>query len=151
MMVKSMSVTPIQSLAICMIKRASQERNGFDGVCPYHKDCLEGMASGPSIGARAGVKASVLADDDPLWDIEVDYLAQGAMNYTLSFAPQRIIFGGGVSNQSQLFPKLRKKFAMYLNGYVQVPELDEYLVHATLGDDAGITGALLLAKKVVLQ
>jgi fructokinase len=131
-----------------MVKRAQDELEGFTGVCPYHKGCLEGMASGPSLGARAGVKANTLAPDDPLWDIEADYLAQAAMNYTLSFAPQRIIFGGGVSNQDQLFPKLRTRFGEYLNHYVQVPDYDEYLVHAALGDDAGITGALLLAAKV---
>jgi fructokinase len=131
-----------------MVKRAQDELEGFTGVCPYHKGCLEGMASGPSLGARAGVKANTLAPDDPLWDIEADYLAQAAMNYTLSFAPQRIIFGGGVSNQGQLFPKLRTRFGEYLNHYVQVPDYDEYLVHAALGDDAGITGALLLAAKV---
>ena len=131
-----------------LLKRSPDEINGFTGVCPYHHDCLEGMASGPAIAARGGVKANTLDPRDPLWAIEADYLAEAAMTYTLCFAPERIIFGGGVSNQAHLFPEIRKRFTKLLDDYVQVPNVDNYIVHAALGDDAGITGALLLAQKV---
>lgn len=124
------------------------ERDNFRGVCPYHDFCLEGMASGPAIAARAGRPATELGAHDVAWQIEAYYLAQAAVDYTLMFAPERIIFGGGVSNQKQLYHLIRESFTTQLHGYVQTPPENEYLVHAGLGDDAGITGALLLARQV---
>ena len=75
------------------------------------------------------------------------YLAQACVDLTLTLSPEKIIFGGGVSKQEQLFPMIRESFAKQLNDYVQTPELDDYIVHVDLGDDAGITGCLLLAKE----
>lgn len=130
------------------VRPSPVENDSFSGVCPYHNFCLEGMASGPSIEKRKGVKAASLNDDDPAWKLKAYYLAQAAVDYTLSISPEIIIFGGGVSNQKQLFPLIRESFKEQLNGYVQIPPEDKYIVHAELGDDAGITGALLLAKQV---
>ncbi len=76
---------------------------------------------------------------------EAYYLAQACMTYTLVLSPEKIIFGGGVSKQEQLFPMIRKSFKEQMNGYVKTPDLDDYIVHVELGDDAGITGCLLLA------
>ncbi|AMV70157.1 Fructokinase [Pediococcus damnosus] len=121
-------------------------KDKYTGNCPYHKSCLEGMASGPALEARANQKALAIPKDDPLWNLEAFYLAQAAMTYTLLYAPEIIIFGGGVSNQEQLYPLIRKSFSKQLNHYVDTPKLNKYLVHAKLGDDAGITGALLLAQ-----
>lgn len=121
----------------------------FPGVCPYHGDCLEGMASGPAIAARWGVPADHLPPDHSAWDIEAHYLALGLTNFILTLSPQRIIMGGGVMNQSQLFPKIREEVKRLLGGYVQHPvilhHLDDYIVPPGLGKRAGIMGALALA------
>lgn len=119
-----------------------------EGVCPYHGDCLEGLASGPAIEARSGVKGHLLAEADEAWDIEADYLAQALMNFALVLAPERMILGGGVMKQQQLFPKVRAAFNAKLNGYVKnryVDHLDTYIVPPALGDFAGLKGALALA------
>ncbi|MFC6181341.1 ROK family protein [Lactiplantibacillus daowaiensis] len=126
----------------------SAHGNTVSGVCPYHKGCLEGMASGPAILKRSGKPAEKLETTDRAWGIEAYYLAQAAVNYTLLYSPEIIIFGGGVANQARLFPLMRKSFEFQMGDYVQYPSLDHYLVHAKLGDDAGIKGALLLAKQV---
>ncbi|WP_214700018.1 ROK family protein [Exiguobacterium sp. s57] len=121
-----------------------------NGVCPYHGDCLEGLASGPAIEARHGKKAHLLDPTDPAWDIEADYLAQALVNIALILAPERMILGGGVMKQSHLFPKVREAFRQKMNGYIQNPyvnELETYIVPPTLGDFAGLKGALALAIK----
>ena len=119
----------------------------YKGSCAVHGDCLEGLAAGPAIEARAGVKAKNIASDDDLWQQEAYYLAQACMTYTLLYAPEKIVLGGGVSNQAQLFPLIRNSFEHQLKNYVDVPPLEQYIVHAELGDQAGIVGALLLAEK----
>lgn len=120
------------------------------GVCPYHGDCLEGLASGPAIEARHGKKAHLLDPTHLAWDIEADYLAQALVNIALILAPERMILGGGVMKQSHLFPKVREAFRQKMNGYIQNPyvnELETYIVPPTLGDFAGLKGALALAIK----
>lgn len=120
----------------------------FAGACPYHGDCLEGMAAGPAIEQRWGKKGKDIAPDEPAWNIEAYYLAQACMTTTLFLSPDIIIFGGGVSKQSQLFPLIRSQFTRLLADYVTVPaDADQYIVPVALGDDAGITGALLLAQE----
>ncbi|WP_225743520.1 ROK family protein [Marinilactibacillus sp. Marseille-P9653] len=119
----------------------------FEGVCPYHKNCLEGLAAGPAIEKRYGKKAQELTDRKEVWEIEAFYLAQALMNYTLILSPEKIILGGGVMKQKQLFPLIRNEFKTLLNGYVETPDLDTYIIPPELGDDAGITGSLLLALK----
>ncbi|MEC6748372.1 ROK family protein [Marinilactibacillus sp. XAAS-LB27] len=119
----------------------------FEGVCPYHKNCLEGLAAGPAIEKRYGKKAQELTDRKEVWEIEAFYLAQALMNYTLILSPEKIILGGGVMKQKQLFPLIRNEFQTLLNGYVETPDLDTYIISPELGDDAGITGSLLLALK----
>lgn len=119
----------------------------FEGVCPYHKNCLEGLAAGPAIEKRYGKKAQELTDRKEVWEIEAFYLAQALMNYTLILSPEKIILGGGVMKQKQLFPLIRNEFQTLLNGYVETPDLDTYIISPELVDDAGITGSLLLALK----
>lgn len=128
-----------------MVHPSKMDRD-FVSVCPYHTNCLEGFASGVAIERRAGEKGSSLPKDDPLWANEAYYLAQAALAYTLILSPERIIFGGGVSNQNQLFGLIQSEFEMQLNGYVKTPPLNSYLVHAELGDDAGVMGGLLLGQ-----
>ena len=114
-------------------------------VCPYHDNCLEGLAAGPSLKARWGVSADQLADKDEVWDIESTYIATALMSYVLILSPQKIILGGGVMHQEQLFPLIRKKFAELMNGYIvtdEIKDLDNQIVPASLNDDQGIMGAI---------
>ncbi|MHC3376374.1 ROK family protein [Ligilactobacillus equi] len=118
----------------------------YEGYCIYHKDCLEGLTCGPAVEERAGgVKAYDIPKDAKDWEIEAYYLAQACMDYTLILSPEKIVFGGGVSKQEQLFPMIRESFKEQMKDYVATPDLDDYIVHVELGDDAGITGCLLLA------
>ncbi len=122
----------------------------YEGFCPYHGDCLEGLAAGPAIGKRWGVPAGELPIDHPAWEMEAHYLAHALMNYVLILSPQKIVMGGGVMKQSQLFPLIRTKLQELLQGYVQHPalnkDIESYVVPPQLGDNAGLTGALGLAK-----
>lgn len=125
----------------------------FEGICPYHHDCLEGLASGPAIEARWGKPASELPVNHKAWMIEAEYLSQALMQYVLIVSPKRIIMGGGVMKQEQLFPMIRTRLKELLAGYLDFPELkeriDEYVVSPALGDNAGIIGALILAKQAL--
>ena len=121
----------------------------FPGNCPFHKDCLEGLASGPAIEKRWGVKATALPADHRAWELEAHYLALALANLTLTISPQRILLGGGVMQQPHLFRMIRDEFAFVLNGYVRHPDildhLDQYIVPPKLGGDAGVVGSLFLA------
>ena len=120
----------------------------FKGICPYHKNCLEGVASGPAIEDRWGKKAYELVDNEEVWKIEAFYLAQALMTYTLTINPERIVLGGGVMKQRQLFHYIRKELEKLMNNYVTMPDFDEYIVSPGLGDNSGIIGCLLLAQEV---
>ncbi|WP_294836219.1 ROK family protein [uncultured Lactobacillus sp.] len=125
-------------------------RNQYDHVqciCDYHSDCLESLASGPAIERRAGIKAENLPKNSKFWDLEAYYLAQACVNISMILSPEKIIFGGGVSNQEQLFPKIRYEYCHMIGHYLEVPPLDEFIVHAKLGNDAGTMGCLLLARE----
>ncbi|HEY2494725.1 MAG TPA: ROK family protein [Paenibacillus sp.] len=124
--------------------------DSYEGFCPYHGDCLEGLAAGPAISKRWGVPAVELSADHPAWQMEAYYLAQALMNYILIVSPEKIIMGGGVMKQPQLFPLIHKELKSLLNGYVQHSALndniEQYIVSPQLGDNAGLCGALALAK-----
>lgn len=122
-------------------------KDTFEGRCPYHKDCLEGMAAGPAIEARAGKKGQELDPEDAVWEIEAYYLAQALVDYTVTLSPEMIIFGGGVMKQTQLFDMIRAAFRVQMQDYVSTPALDQYIVPCALGDNAGITGCFLLAQE----
>ncbi|UJF16107.1 ROK family protein [Jeotgalibaca sp. MA1X17-3] len=123
------------------------EADTYEGNCPFHRDCLEGLAAGPAIEKRTGIKGQEMGQDDPTWDFVADYLAQAIYNTTLILSPEKIILGGGVIKQPQLLPKIKEKFKQLLNEYVSYPHIDEYLVLPTLGDNPGTIGCLALAKK----
>ncbi len=121
----------------------------FEGVCPYHPNCMEALASGPSIEKRWNQKAYDLADNDKVWELEAYYIAQGLVNYILTLSPHRIVLGGGVMHQEQLFPLIRSQVVKLLNGYVkteQINNIDEYIVPPSLNDNQGIMGCIQLAK-----
>ncbi len=128
----------------------NRETDPFPGTCPFHGDCLEGLAAGPAIEQRWGQRGETLPADHPAWALEAHYLSLGLMNHILMLSPQRIILGGGVMAQSQLFPLVRQKVVAQLNGYVSAPEIlqriDEYIVPPALGNLAGVLGAIALAQ-----
>ena len=119
----------------------------YSGKCPFHPTCFESLASGPAIEERWGKKAADLADRPEVWEMEADYIAQGLMAMVLTISPRKIILGGGVMHQLQLFPMIRKKLSEKLAGYIHTKELDdmdEYVVPASLSDNQGIMGAVQL-------
>ncbi len=127
-----------------------RERDPFPGVCPYHGDCLEGLASGPSLEARWGALPEKLSPDHPAWILEAEYLGIACMNWICAFSPERIILGGGVM-QPHLFPALRNRTRSALNGYIDLPEvtqrIESYIVPPGLGERAGVLGALALGAR----
>ena len=122
-----------------------------EGFCPYHGHCLEGMANGPAIEQRWGQRAETLPPDHLAWALEAHYLALGLVDLICTVSPERIIMGGGVMEQPQLFPMLRRQVQALLNGYVQSPvileKIDEYIVPPGLGNKAGVLGAIALAQQ----
>jgi fructokinase len=123
----------------------------FSGNCPYHQDCLEGLAAGPAIEERWGSKGMNLVGREEVWDMEGYYLAQALMQYILILSPKKIILGGGVMNQKQVFPYIYKYLQEFVNKYVSLPDLSDYIVSPGLGDQAGITGSLLLAHQAIQE
>lgn len=124
--------------------------DSYPGFCPYHKACFEGMASGPAIEDRWGEKAANLQDNAQVWALESYYIAQALVNYIMVLSPEKIILGGGVMKQKQLFPLIRKQVAQMINGYLKTKELedlDNYIVPNSLNENQGILGALELAKR----
>lgn len=127
-------------------------KDSYKGRCPYHADCLEGLAAKPAIEERWGEKAFHLSDKEEVWEMEGYYIAQALMQYILILSPKKIILGGGVMNQEHVLTYVYRYLGELLNGYVSYPEvqdkMNEYIVRPGLGDNAGITGGLLLAEKV---
>lgn len=133
-----------QEMGHVLVKR--HPNDNYIGSCPYHKDCLEGLAAGPSLEARSGIRGEDLPPNHELWDIIAYYLAQACMQSTLLLMPQRIVFGGGLAHQTQLFPKIRQSFAAQMADYVTYPDLDSYIVPCGLGDNAGILGCAVICE-----
>ena len=123
----------------------------FPGCCPFHNDCLEGLASGTAIEQRWKQHGEVLPVDHAAWTLEAHYLSLAVSNYICTLSPQRIILGGGLMEQAQLFPMIRKNVVQVLGGYVQAREIlkdiDNYIVPPELGKQSGILGAIALAQE----
>ena len=130
-----------------LVRRHPEDQ--YEGKCPYHGDCLEGMAAGPAIEERWGQKGVELAEDHPAWEMEAYYIAQGLYNYYTVLGCERFILGGGVMKQRQLFPLIRENFKKFNNGYLEIPELKSFIVPPALEDDAGITGCYELARELL--
>ena len=125
----------------------------YEGRCPFHGDCFEGLAAGPAIEARWGQKGETLPEDHPAWDLETDYIAFGLMNLICILSPERVILGGGMMLQAHLFPRIRQKVRERLAEYVQAREIlediDNYIVPPKLGNQAGILGGIALAEQTL--
>lgn len=126
-----------------------RERDPFPGSCPYHGDCLEGLASGPAIEARFGRRGEELSGADPFWDLEAGYIAAAVSTYILVNSPQRIILGGGIMQREFLLARVKQHVVRLLAGYVRHPavgdEIDRYIVAPALGSRSGVLGAIALA------
>lgn len=132
------------------IKIRRHPKDTYQGRCPYHKDCLEGLACGPAIEERWGKPAVELSDCPEAWDIEAYYLAQAICAYILLLAPQKVILGGGVMHQESLLPRIRSYVKEELNGYLateEMADLDHYIVPYSLQDNQGILGCIELGKR----
>ena len=125
-------------------------RDPYAGSCPFHGDCLEGLASGPAMQQRWGVPSEDLPSDHPAWALEAHYLALGLANWVCTLSPSCILIGGGVMRQPWLFQMIREELARLLNGYVRAKELmeniNQYVIPPRLGNRSGILGALVLAE-----
>ena len=121
----------------------------FAGHCPFHGDCLEGLAAGPALEAQWGAPAEELPPDHPAWPRVAHYLALALVNYICTLSPQRIVMGGGVMQQAHLFPRIRHEVQQLLGGYIRsaaiLEDIDGYIVPPGLGARAGVLGALALA------
>ncbi|MCC6557122.1 MAG: ROK family protein [Polyangiaceae bacterium] len=131
----------------------------FEGVCPFHGACWEGLCSGPAIRKRTGISPADLPGDHPAWTIEARYVACAVSNITCILSPERVILGGSVRKAGRLgqdgfFRLIRQGVKHTLNGYISSPalneEIDAYIVPPLLGDDAGICGAIALAQTASL-
>lgn len=125
-------------------------RDSFPGICPFHGDCFEGLASGPALEKRWGQRGETLPAHHPAWELEAHYIALALANYVCVLSPQRIILGGGVMEQGQLISLIRTEVQRVLNGYVQANEIlnriNEYIISPGLGKRAGVLGAIALAE-----
>jgi len=128
------------------------EADSFEGVCPFHGDCLEGLASGPALEARWGTPAPALPPEHAAWELEAGYLALGCLSIALTLSPQRIVLGGGVMEQRHLFPLVRRRFEQALGGYLPdtpAADADTYIVPTGLGNRSGLLGALTLGLQAI--
>lgn len=126
-------------------------RDPFPGSCPYHGDCLEGLASGPAMERRWGLSADEIPDDHPAWDLEAEYIGLGLATWVCTLSPRRIVIGGGVMRRTQLLPLVRRELRRQLGGYIESAalsgDIDRYVTPPLLGDRAGVLGALVLAER----
>lgn len=123
----------------------------FKGQCPFHEDCLEGLASGPAMQARWRTQPSNLPEDHPAWAIETDYIASLCVNLTYIVRPDRIVLGGGVMQYPHLHRRVRASLAQKLAGYdasIRQIDLENYIVEPGAGPFAGLWGALATAYRL---
>lgn len=131
-----------------------KEGDTYQGKCPFHKNCLEGLACGPAIEERWGKKGIELSQKKEVWELEAYYIAQALVNYAMLLSPERIVLGGGVMHQNQLYDMVRASFKTQLNGYLSTKEIDDlntYICAPQLGDDQGIMGCLELGMNALEQ
>ncbi len=126
----------------------------YEGCCPYHGRCLEGMASGSAMRGRWGIPAQEMADRPEVWELEAEYLAQGVVTCILAYAPRRIVLGGGVAHQPQLLPLVRAAVTRQLAEYISteaVKDMDSYIVAPALQDDQALLGCYELVRDPSVQ
>jgi fructokinase len=127
----------------------------YEGNCPFHKNCFEGLASGPAMKNRWGKSPEDLNKNHKAWDLEAQYISHALTNYICTLSPERIIIGGGIMEQKKLLPLILTSVKKMLNNYIHMEEIkgniEKYIVLPSLGKKAGILGALVLAKKEYIK
>ena len=135
------------------VPRSPEDRVAYAGHCPFHGDCLEGLACGPALADRWGQPAEALPSSHPAWDLLGGHLGFAVTNFLLTLSPEKIVLGGGVMHQSGLLERIRENVRTALNGYIQSPEVAEkienYIVSPGLGEKSGIFGGFALAESVL--
>jgi len=131
------------------LRLAREPEDGYEGRCPYHRDCLEGLASGPAMAERWGRKGEDLPPGHPAWELEARYLARAVAAYACVLSPERVLLGGGVGLVPGLAERVATLAGQELAGYLQpladAKRLARYVVRAGLGADAGLLGSAALA------
>lgn len=121
----------------------------FEGACPFHGDCFEGLAAGPALEKRWQQRGETLPPDHPAWQLEAHYIALAIVNLIYAFAPQRVVVGGGVTQQPGLIDRVRGEAQRLINGYLQTERvtrhIDQLIVPPGLGTRSGVLGAIALA------
>lgn len=136
------------------IRPARMPGDDWVGVCPFHGSCLEGLAAGPAIGARTGIKGEDVPADHPVWDAVAHVLGQMCHMFVLTGVPRRIVIGGGVMvGNPHLFPRVRAAMVQSLAGYIALPEIaaDAFVVPPSLGNNAGPLGAIVLGAQALAE
>ena len=129
-----------------------REDDSFAGTCPFHGNCLEGLASGPALAKRWGCPPESLPATHPAWQLEAQYLSIAVCTLIYTLCPHRFILGGGIMQQDALLPMIRRNVVRLLNGYLDKPEFhatDGYIVSPQLGGRSGVLGAMLLARQLL--
>ena len=126
--------------------------DNFQGVCPFHKGCLEGLASGPALAIRAGADPAELGPSNVVWEMEAHYLAAMCVNLALLYSPECIVLGGGVMQRNFLLGRIQNKYLDFIQTYLgdQRDDIDEFIVGAALGTRAGALGGIVLAEQVLM-
>ncbi len=127
----------------------------YEGNCPFHKNCFEGLASGPAMKNRWGKSPEDLNIDHKAWDLEAQYISFALISYIFTLSPERIIIGGGIMEQKKLLPLILTTVKKMLNNYIHLEEItgniEKYIVLPSLAQKSGILGALVLAKKEYIK
>ncbi|WP_025730197.1 ROK family protein [Atopobacter phocae] len=121
----------------------------FEGICPSHGECLEGLACGPAIEKRLGMSSKDVLATDPYWDIQAYYIAQSAYNATLFLSPEVIVYGGGVMKVEGLLDKVRDQFKKINNDYISLSPLEQYIVEPKLEDTSATIGCFAMAQALM--
>jgi len=150
LMVSGRPVSGCNHTELGHIRIARLAGDTWPGICQFHGDCLEGLASGPAIGARAGMPGGDVPADSPVWEPVTHALGQLLHTMLLATAPKRILIGGGVvGGRPELLTRIRAQFVKSLNGYLDLEDLtgsvDRYVASPGLGALAGPLGALAVA------
>ncbi|WP_444910102.1 ROK family protein [Microbulbifer sp. TRSA005] len=132
-----------------MLMPQDQQRDPYPGHCPFHGNCLEGLACGPAIEDRWGLRGQSMDSDHPAWDLQAEYLATMCINLTSCYSPVRIILGGGVMEQAHLFTRIHDKFLDLAGGYfpqVSQRNIRSFIVPPKLAGRSGEVGSLRMAQ-----
>ncbi len=143
--------TPVHGLlhpeAGHLLVRRDPVKDPFAGHCPFHGDCLEGLACGPAIAARVGRPAEELDEDHPVWPLVGDYIGQLCASLLLVTSPRRIILGGGVGQRSGVRQAAEQAMRTHLAGYLDHPALrGDFILPPALENRAGVLGAMVIAQ-----